>query len=83
VPKVALRAGTSARADQPAGAHPAEERSAEINRINERFFREQTKPQIDLVGSYTTSGSGRRDDSAAINPNRGESSVPSNSSAVI
>ncbi|HXG83975.1 MAG TPA: TolC family protein, partial [Pyrinomonadaceae bacterium] len=28
----------------------------EINRINERYFRDQTKPQIDLIGSYTGSG---------------------------
>ncbi|MGI8655145.1 MAG: TolC family protein [Pyrinomonadaceae bacterium] len=30
--------------------------SAEINRIDERFFREQTKPQFDLVGTYTSAG---------------------------
>jgi HAE1 family hydrophobic/amphiphilic exporter-1 len=30
--------------------------NAEINKINERFFRDQTKPQIDLVGSYTGNG---------------------------
>lgn len=30
--------------------------SAEINQINTRFFRDQTKPQIDLVGTYTTAG---------------------------
>jgi len=30
--------------------------SAEINRINERFFRDQTKPQVDLVGTYTSAG---------------------------
>lgn len=28
----------------------------EINKIDLRYFRNQTKPQIDLVGSYTTSG---------------------------
>lgn len=32
------------------------ENSAEINRINQRFFRNQTKPQIDLFGTYTTQG---------------------------
>lgn len=32
------------------------ETSAEINRIDERYYRDQTKPQIDLVGSYTSSG---------------------------
>ena len=30
--------------------------NSEINKINERFFRDQTKPQIDLVGSYTANG---------------------------
>jgi outer membrane protein TolC len=30
--------------------------SAEINRIDTRYFRDQTKPQIDLVGTYTTVG---------------------------
>lgn len=30
--------------------------SAEINKIDERFFRDQTKPQIDLVGTYTAQG---------------------------
>ncbi len=30
--------------------------NAEINRINTRYFRDQTKPQINLVGSYTANG---------------------------
>jgi len=30
--------------------------SAEINKINEKYFRDQTKPQIDLVGTYTSNG---------------------------
>lgn len=30
--------------------------NAEINKINERYFRDLTKPQIDLVGSYTANG---------------------------
>lgn len=30
----------------------------DINQIDQRFFREQTKPQIDLIGSYTSSGVG-------------------------
>ncbi len=30
--------------------------NAEINQINERYFRDLTKPQIDLVGSFTSSG---------------------------
>ena len=28
----------------------------EINKINERYYRDQTKPQIDLFGTYTGSG---------------------------
>jgi outer membrane protein TolC len=30
--------------------------NADINHINVRYFREQTKPQVDLVGTYTTQG---------------------------
>jgi len=30
--------------------------SAEINTIDEKYYRNQTKPQIDLVGSYTAQG---------------------------
>ncbi len=30
--------------------------NAEINRIDQRYFRDQTKPQVDLVGTYTTVG---------------------------
>ena len=30
--------------------------NAEINKIDERYFRDLTKPQIDLVGTYTTQG---------------------------
>jgi HAE1 family hydrophobic/amphiphilic exporter-1 len=30
--------------------------NAEINKIDERYFRDQTKPQIDLISSYTGSG---------------------------
>ncbi|MDT5123713.1 MAG: hypothetical protein QOC96_3195 [Acidobacteriota bacterium] len=30
--------------------------SADINGLNVRYFREQTKPQVDLVGTYTTQG---------------------------
>ena len=29
---------------------------AEINRIDQRYFREQTKPQVDLIGSYGVVG---------------------------
>jgi HAE1 family hydrophobic/amphiphilic exporter-1 len=30
--------------------------NADINRINVRYFRDQTKPQVDLVGTYETVG---------------------------
>ncbi|MDT7543656.1 MAG: hypothetical protein QOE33_3560 [Acidobacteriota bacterium] len=30
--------------------------SAAINDVNVRYYREQTKPQVDLVGTYTSSG---------------------------
>ena len=30
--------------------------SEEVNEIDKRYYRNQTKPQIDLVGSYTTQG---------------------------
>jgi len=32
------------------------ETTAEINQIDQRFYKDQTKPQIDLVGSYTAAG---------------------------
>jgi HAE1 family hydrophobic/amphiphilic exporter-1 len=30
--------------------------SADINEVNVRYFRDQTKPQVDLIGTYTTVG---------------------------
>lgn len=30
--------------------------NAEINKIDQRYYRDQTKPQIDLVGTYTSQG---------------------------
>lgn len=30
--------------------------TADINNVNVRYFRDQTKPQVDLVGTYTTAG---------------------------
>lgn len=52
--------------------------SEEVNRINEKFYREQTKPQIDLVGSYTAQGLAGTQTPAAINPTTGVSRVPPN-----
>lgn len=52
--------------------------AADINRIDQRFFREQKKPQIDLVGSYTAQGLAGSQTPAAINPVTGLSRVPPN-----
>ena len=52
--------------------------TAEINGIDQRFFRDQTKPQIDLVGSYTLQGLAGSETAAAINPTTGISRVPPN-----
>jgi HAE1 family hydrophobic/amphiphilic exporter-1 len=40
----------------------------EINQIDQKYFREQTKPQIDLVGSYGMSGLAGLLSATAINP---------------
>ncbi|HEY0380070.1 MAG TPA: TolC family protein [Pyrinomonadaceae bacterium] len=41
----------------------------EINEMDQRYFREQTKPQIDLVGSYGVVGlSGALNTSSVVNP---------------
>ncbi|MBX7172357.1 MAG: TolC family protein [Pyrinomonadaceae bacterium] len=46
------------------------ETNAEINAINQRYLRDQTKPQIDLVGTYTTQGlSGANTGIRAVPPN--------------
>jgi HAE1 family hydrophobic/amphiphilic exporter-1 len=52
--------------------------SAEINKINEKFYRNQTKPQIDLVGTYSSNGLAGSTTAAAINPNTGQLRVPDN-----
>ena len=54
------------------------ETSAEINQIDQRFYKDQTKPQIDLVGSFTSQGLAGTETPAAINPNTGLSRVPPN-----
>lgn len=52
--------------------------TAEINEIDQRFFKNQTKPQIDLIGSYTAQGLAGAETPAAINPATGLSRVPPN-----
>ncbi len=54
------------------------EAAAEINRIDQRYFRDQTKPQIDLVGSYTSQGLAGTETPNAFDPNTGRSRVPPN-----
>jgi HAE1 family hydrophobic/amphiphilic exporter-1 len=43
----------------------------EINQVDQRFFRDQRKPQIDLVGSYSTVGLAGQFDPAGLNPING------------
>jgi HAE1 family hydrophobic/amphiphilic exporter-1 len=43
--------------------------SAEINQIDTRFFRDQSKPQVDLIGTYTSVGLAGATVSPTINPN--------------
>lgn len=40
----------------------------DINRIDQRLFRDQTKPQIDLVASYNSAGVGGSQNPAFVNP---------------
>ena len=47
--------------------------SSEINEIDARYFRDQIKPQIDLVGTYTASGL-----AGARNPARPNANPPEN-----
>ncbi len=54
------------------------EASAEVNKIDERYYRNQTKPQIDLVGSYTAQGLAGAETARAIDPVTGVSRVPPN-----
>jgi outer membrane protein TolC len=43
--------------------------SAEINQIDTRFFRDQSKPQVDLIGTYTSVGLAGSTVAPTINPN--------------
>lgn len=44
--------------------------NAEINKIDQRYYKDQTKPQIDLVGTYTTQGlAGANTGIRAVPPN--------------
>lgn len=52
--------------------------SADINKIDLDYYRNQTKPQIDLFGTYTSQGLAGTETAAAINPTTGVSRVPAN-----
>ena len=54
------------------------EANAEINKIDQKYFRNQTKPQIDLVGTYTSQGLAGSETPRAIDPETGLSRVPAN-----
>lgn len=54
------------------------EASAEINKIDQDYYRNQTKPQIDLFGTYTTQGLAGTETARAISPTTGLSQVPPN-----
>ncbi len=66
-PRTSLEdAVAAARANRPELAQL--DTSADINRINQRFFRDQRRPQIDLVGSFTPSGLAGTPRLAGTNP---------------
>jgi outer membrane protein TolC len=54
------------------------EETAEINRIDQRFYRNQKKPQVDIVSSFTSQGLSGTETPAAISPTTGLSRVPPN-----
>lgn len=54
------------------------ETTAEINQIDERYYRNQTKPQIDLVGSYTSAGLAGSPTARSIDERTGVTVVPQN-----
>jgi HAE1 family hydrophobic/amphiphilic exporter-1 len=51
---------------------------AALNKIDQDYFRNQAKPQIDLVGTYTAQGLAGSETAAAISPTTGLSRVPPN-----
>ena len=54
------------------------ETSAEINQIDQRYYRNQTKPRIDLVGTYTSQGLAGSPTARSIDPDTGLTVVPEN-----
>lgn len=60
------QAVTTALANRPEVEQVAT--NTEINRINTRFFRDQTKPQLDLVASYSAAGLAGTQIQGGVNP---------------
>ncbi len=54
------------------------ETNAEINKIDQRYYRDQTKPQIDLVASYTSAGLAGSPTARSIDEKTGMTIVPEN-----
>ncbi|CAN5775765.1 hypothetical protein BH20ACI4_BH20ACI4_04380 [soil metagenome] len=52
--------------------------NAEINQVDERYYRDQTKPQINVFGQYTSQGLAGAETARAIDPATGLSRVPPN-----
>jgi len=51
---------------------------ADINKVDQRFFRNQTKPQIDLFANYSSAGLAGSPTAASIDPTTGETIVVPN-----
>jgi len=67
-PAITLEAALAATLQNRPGLRQSDV-TREINEIDQRYFREQSRPQVDLVGSYGVSGlAGAFDPSRNLNP---------------
>lgn len=75
VPSLPLQeAVSSALANRPEIAQL--ETTSEINKVNEKYFRDQTRPQVDLTSSYSAQGLAGGLTPASVNPSTGALRVP-------
>lgn len=75
VPRVPLEeAVKSALESRPEVAQSATDE--EVAKINEKYFREQTRPQVDLTASYSSTGLAGGLTAASVNPATGQLRVP-------
>lgn len=75
VPKMPLpEAVTAALANRPEISQL--NTSADINKVNEKYFRDQTRPQVDFTSSYSVQGLAGGLTSASVNPSTGALRVP-------